>query len=123
MTRYFLSAQDAGTVICALAESGVMPATDLHGVTFVPKMPCVNLKTMIDALAPEVRQNKIGRRKGEKLHEDLLFEHEFEYAFNYKLGHIPGYRVGKAKTGGINPIGRDVLSLEATKALFKQEDR
>ena len=50
------------------------------GEIFILKMPCVNIKDLIDAaveeLGKKVKIEKIGKRPGEKMHEELMTDTE-----------------------------------------------
>jgi UDP-N-acetylglucosamine 4,6-dehydratase/5-epimerase len=64
------------------------------GEIFVPKIPSMRLTDLADAIAPDCRQEIIGIRPGEKLHEVLLTEEdarrtlEFENFFVVQPGAI-----------------------------------
>ncbi|MFN3647999.1 MAG: UDP-N-acetylglucosamine 4,6-dehydratase (inverting) [Armatimonadota bacterium] len=46
------------------------------GEVFIPKIPSMNIMSLVQAIAPECRVNEIGIRPGEKLHEALVSEDE-----------------------------------------------
>jgi UDP-N-acetylglucosamine 4,6-dehydratase (inverting) len=50
------------------------------GEVFVPKIPSMRLTDLAAAIAPEAKQNIVGIRPGEKLHEVLLTEDESRHA-------------------------------------------
>ena len=74
MTRFLMSIDDAVML--------VLKATVLAngGEIFILKMPCVNIKDLIDAaveeLGKKVKMEKIGKRPGEKMHEELMTDTE-----------------------------------------------
>ena len=74
MTRFLMSIDDAVML--------VLKATVLAngGEIFILKMPCVNIKDLIDAaveeLGKKVKIEKIGKRPGEKMHEELMTDTE-----------------------------------------------
>ena len=54
------------------------------GEVFVPKLPSMRITEFAEALAPGVKQNIIGIRPGEKLHEVLLCEEEARHALEFE---------------------------------------
>lgn len=70
MTRFWLRLEDSVQLV--MSALGMMRG----GEIFVPKVPSMNVKDVITALAPECRVKVIGMRPGEKLHEMLLTENE-----------------------------------------------
>jgi len=52
----------------------------LGGEVFVPKIPSMKMTDLADALAPGCKQETIGIRPGEKLHEVLLSEDEARHS-------------------------------------------
>jgi UDP-N-acetylglucosamine 4,6-dehydratase len=85
-----------------LASSGVLPITDNRmtrfwitlpqavqfvvdsfdemrgGEIFVPKIPSTTVTDLAEAIAPGARHDIIGIRPGEKLHEEMISEHDSE---------------------------------------------
>lgn len=66
------------------------------GEIFIPKLPSMKVKDMFDVLAPNAKQEIIGIRPGEKVHEVLLPEDEARNAFD--LGKyfvvLPAFQYG-----------------------------
>ena len=70
------------------------------GELFVPKIPSYRILDVAEAVDPECKQNIVGIRPGEKMHELLLNEYEIKYSIesngvyillpsNYvNMGHI-----------------------------------
>lgn len=50
------------------------------GEIFVPKIPSMNITDLAHAIAPDSKQEIIGIRPGEKLHEELITEDEARHA-------------------------------------------
>jgi len=53
------------------------------GEVFVPKIPSMRLKDLIDVIAPGCELKRIGIRPGEKLHETLLSEDESRNSYEF----------------------------------------
>jgi UDP-N-acetylglucosamine 4,6-dehydratase len=88
MTRYFISLENA--VECALKSLEHMNG----GEIFIPKMTKVRIKDLALSIYPNARIEEVGRRPGEKLHEQLVTEPDHGnlrlwkdlYVVNGKLG-------------------------------------
>jgi len=77
MTRYMMSIKDAVKLVLDVSKM------TNGGETYVLKMKSVKLRDLVDVLLDgEEREIKIiGKRKGEKMHEELITEQEKEYAY------------------------------------------
>ncbi len=70
MTRFWITlGQAARFVMQSIAQM-------VGGEIFVPKIPSMKLTDMIAALAPDAKIEITGIRPGEKLHEEMISEHE-----------------------------------------------
>lgn len=58
------------------------------GEIFIPKIPSMRLVDLVKAIAPEARQEFIGIRPGEKLHEVLITEDEARHSVEYDFFYI-----------------------------------
>ncbi len=68
MTRFNITLQDGvDLVINAFKDT-------LGGEIFVPKIPSYRITDVAEAIAPECKQEIIGIRPGEKLHEEMITE-------------------------------------------------
>ncbi|MCE3007649.1 MAG: UDP-N-acetylglucosamine 4,6-dehydratase (inverting) [Bacteroidetes bacterium] len=60
------------------------------GEIFIPKIPCFRVADLATAIGPDCRQQIIGIRPGEKLHEDLITPSDalntLEFAKHYVIG-------------------------------------
>lgn len=60
------------------------------GEIIIPKIPCFRITDLATAIAPECKQETIGIRPGEKLHEDLITPSDalntLEFAHHYVIG-------------------------------------
>jgi UDP-N-acetylglucosamine 4,6-dehydratase (inverting) len=85
VVRYGNVMGSRGSVIpffTARAESGVLPITDprmtrfnitlSEGVEFVPRIPSYRITDIALAVAPDAKQEIVGIRPGEKLHEEMI---------------------------------------------------
>lgn len=68
MTRFNISLQD-GVELVMFAI-----ANHLGGEIFVPKIPSYKILDIAEAIAPECKQEVVGIRPGEKLHEEMITE-------------------------------------------------
>jgi UDP-N-acetylglucosamine 4,6-dehydratase (inverting) len=66
MTRFNISLQDG----CAMVFNAIDNAWG--GEIFVPKIPSYRITDVATAIAPECRQEVVGIRPGEKLHEEMI---------------------------------------------------
>ena len=66
MTRFNISLQDG----CEMVFDAIEKAWG--GELFVPKIPSYNIVDVATAIGPECRQDEVGIRPGEKLHEEMI---------------------------------------------------
>ncbi|MDC0992879.1 UDP-N-acetylglucosamine 4,6-dehydratase (inverting) [Alphaproteobacteria bacterium] len=91
----------------SIKESGVLPITDLRmtrfmisleqgvelvwhafddmigGEIYVKKIPSINVTDIANAIAPEAKQEIIGIRPGEKLHEQMIGADDSHFTYEY----------------------------------------
>lgn len=70
MTRYWITFEEATKFIVSCIERME------GGEIFIPIMPSVSLDEIIKQFAPDAKVKIVGKRMGEKLHEDLITEDE-----------------------------------------------
>ena len=58
------------------------------GEIFIPKLPSMKVTDLADAICPECKQEIIGIRPGEKLHETLVPVDDGNYTYEYKKRYI-----------------------------------
>jgi UDP-N-acetylglucosamine 4,6-dehydratase len=66
MTRFNISLQEGVEMVLWALENAV------GGEIFVPKIPSYRITDVAQAIAPKARQNIIGIRPGEKIHEEMI---------------------------------------------------
>jgi UDP-N-acetylglucosamine 4,6-dehydratase len=78
LTRFWLTLEDG----CAFVERslGMMRG----GEVFIPKIASMRMTDLATAMAPECRQEIIGIRPGEKLHEILMPRDEARHALEFE---------------------------------------
>jgi UDP-N-acetylglucosamine 4,6-dehydratase len=76
MTRFFITLPEAVDFVISSIEQMV------GGEIFVPKIPSVRIIDLANAIAPDARQELIGIRPGEKLHEVLLMSDEARHTID-----------------------------------------
>ncbi len=74
MTRYFITIEEAARFTIGIIDRM------RGGEIFVPIMPTHSLAELASNIAPDSRITIIGKRKGEKKHEELLSEEDIKYA-------------------------------------------
>jgi UDP-N-acetylglucosamine 4,6-dehydratase/5-epimerase len=93
MTRFNISLADGvEMVMWALANAQ-------GGETFVPKIPSYRITDVATAVAPEARQDMIGIRPGEKIHEEMITESDSPNTVD--LGR---YYAILPSGGGLDPV-------------------
>ena len=78
MTRFWISLEETFK-LCMFALSEMV-----GGEIFIPKPASMRLVDLFNALAPQAKQEVIGIRPGEKIHEMLLTESEARHSVDYK---------------------------------------
>lgn len=78
MTRFWLTLNDGVKFVIKCVEK-------MHGgEIFIPKMPSFKISDLVSAMSPKKTRIKvIGIRPGEKMHEDLITQHEATNTFEY----------------------------------------
>ena len=66
MTRFNISLQDGVEMVLWALENAV------GGEIFVPKIPSYRITEVAEAIAPNARQEIVGIRPGEKIHEEMI---------------------------------------------------
>jgi UDP-N-acetylglucosamine 4,6-dehydratase (inverting) len=82
MTRFWISLEEGvQLVIKALQEAR-------GGETFISKIPSFKITDLALAMAPEYRQEEIGVREGEKLHEVMVTQEDSSMTYEYEKHYI-----------------------------------
>jgi len=68
MTRFNISLEDGVKMVLFALENA------WGGEIFVPKIPSYRITDVAEAIAPNARQEVVGIRPGEKLHEEMITE-------------------------------------------------
>jgi UDP-N-acetylglucosamine 4,6-dehydratase (inverting) len=76
MTRFFITLPDAVEFVISSIEQMV------GGEIFIPKIPSVRITELANMIAPDARQELVGIRPGEKLHEVLLMSDEARHTID-----------------------------------------
>lgn len=66
MTRFNISLQEGVNMVLWAIEHG------LGGEIFVPRIPSYRIRDVAEAIAPHARQEVVGIRPGEKIHEEMI---------------------------------------------------
>ena len=69
------------------------------GEIFIPKMPKVRIKDLALSIYPNARVKEVGRRPGEKLHEQLVTEPDLEHLTEWEEFYVVNGRLGRRSTG------------------------
>lgn len=133
MTRFNISLQEGVEMVLWALEHA------RGGEIFVPKIPSYRITDVAEAIAPECRQEIVGIRPGEKLHEEMITasdslntvdlgryfailpagERAALARYCDEMGGVP-VPAGFAYESGTNP---DFLSVEALRALIRTHVR
>lgn len=118
MTRFVMTLNKAILLVLRAGERA------LHGETFILKMPAIRVLDLVDTIntsfakmhnLKQVNIQQMGIREGEKLHEELLFDHEVPYCTEEEEMLIVGYqRLGTT-------INKSVYKSEFSRYLSKEE--
>ena len=100
MTRYWITLDQAVHFVLHILE------LNHGGAVFVPKIPSMKITDLATAIAPECKQEIVGIRPGEKIHETLIGEDEgrntIEYndCFVVRNEHAEGVVNNRSENGG-----------------------
>lgn len=78
MTRFWIKLEGAVELVYTAFDNAG------RGDIFIPKIPSMKVVDLANVIAPGVRQEVIGIRPGEKIHESLITEDEARYAYEFK---------------------------------------
>jgi len=78
MTRYWITLDQAVHFVLHVLELTV------KGAIFVPKIPSMKITDLAEAIAPQCKQEIVGVRPGEKIHETLIGEDEGRCTVEYR---------------------------------------
>ena len=76
MTRFNITLLDSVKLVLRALENAV------GGEIFVPKIPSYRILDLKEAVAPDCKVDIIGIRPGEKLHEEMISEHDSPYSLD-----------------------------------------
>ncbi len=98
MTRFWITLEQGVSFVldCISIMQG--------GEVFVPKLPCMKLTDLAEALAPGCARQEIGIRPGEKIHEVLVSEDESRSAIELEDKYVilpghPWWQIGNYSKG------------------------
>ena len=70
MTRFNISLIDGVKLVLFALEQSI------GGELYVPKIPSYRIMDVAEAISPHAKKEIIGIRPGEKLHEEMITEHD-----------------------------------------------
>lgn len=82
MTRFWITLEDGVKMVLDALEQSE------GGEIFVPKIPSMKITDLATAIAPDCKQEIVGIRPGEKLHEVLINEEEARNAVEFEGGYV-----------------------------------
>ena len=82
MTRFMIQYDQAVELVWKAVR------LQLGGEIFVPKIPSVKISTIAEAIISKKHHKVIGKRPGEKTHEELITEEEAHYTYEYNDHYI-----------------------------------
>ena len=95
MTRFSISLEKAINLVLTAFEKSI------GGEIYIPKLPSYSLKDLVKAINPPKGFRIIGKRQGEKLHEELITIEESEEIYDFKNYYVlfnNNLLTGRAKT-------------------------
>ena len=95
MTRFSISLEKAIILVLTAFEKSI------GGEIYIPKLPSYSLKDLVKAINPPKGFRIIGKRQGEKLHEELITIEESEEIYDFKNYYVlfnNNLLTGRAKT-------------------------
>lgn len=94
MTRFFISVDDAVSRVIEAVE--IMKG----GEIFCPKMPSISILDLALKICPECQIQIVGKRDGEKLHEDMILSSDYPVYETENFYIISKNKIGKAMPAG-----------------------
>lgn len=97
MTRFWITLDQAVHFVLKVLEVAK------KGELFVPKIPTMKITDLAEAIDPDCKQDVIGIRPGEKIHEDLIGPDEWRNTTEYKDCYVirpPKYDKNSENNGG-----------------------
>jgi len=82
MTRFWITLDQGVHFVLRILELAV------GGEIFVPKIPSMNITDLAKAIGPDCKQEIIGIRPGEKIHEAMIGEDEGRNTFEYNECYV-----------------------------------
>jgi UDP-N-acetylglucosamine 4,6-dehydratase len=82
MTRFWITLDEGVTFVIKSIENMK------GGEVFIPKMPSIKIIDLAKVIAPNAKIKFVGFRPGEKLHEDLITEHEAPNTYEYNTHFV-----------------------------------
>jgi len=103
MTRFWITLEQGVEFVLQCLESMN------GGEIFIPKIPSIKITDLAKAICPECKQQIVGIRAGEKLHETLVAKDDsiHTYEYNDKFIIYPYVVLHKEKRDGRRPLGLD----------------
>ena len=125
MTRFWITLEQGVRFVLRCIDSMY------GGEVFIPKIPCMNIMDLKDAIAHDCEVETIGIQPGEKLHEVLVSEDEARQTVEFEDMYViqPAYpwwgeknwEDGKALPEGFSYVSntsKDLLSAEDMKSIL-----
>jgi len=78
MTRFFITVENAVELVLFAVKDSI------GGEIYIKKIPSVKITELAKAIAPLAKQEIVGIRPGEKIHEQMIAKEEAPYSFEYK---------------------------------------
>ncbi|MDO6351093.1 UDP-N-acetylglucosamine 4,6-dehydratase (inverting) [Synechococcus sp. YX-04-1] len=100
MTRFMITLEQGISLVLHALEDCE------GGETYVKKIPSMSIMDIAKAIAPDADIKIIGKRAGEKLHEEMISAHDADFVYEYRdyykiLPHMPqwGDNIDRIKGG------------------------
>ena len=100
MTRFMITLEEGINLVLYALEDAE------GGETYVKKIPSMSIMDIAKAIAPDAEIKLIGKRPGEKIHEEMISVHDADFVYEYEdyykiLPHMPqwGDNIDRVKNG------------------------
>tara|TARA_Y100000768_G_scaffold275659_1_gene211258 strand:+ start:6960 stop:7919 length:960 start_codon:yes stop_codon:yes gene_type:complete len=103
MTRFWISYDEAVKLI----NSSLINSR--RGDIFIPILNSIKITQFVKIINPKAKIYITGKKKGEKIHEELITQEESQYVKKYKNNYVVNFDLNKKIKTNFNYISKDYL--------------